>query len=198
MSRGARRVIRLLIALCVVGAVAYLAAGGRVLVEDAPQKSDVILVLEGETNGRPWQGIGLLRDQYAPRLLLDVQRDGYLYGIRRTEVARQFLDSLPEVDAARIQLCEIDAHSTRDEARAAEACLRAAGAHDVLIVTSDYHTRRALVIYRHELPGYRFSVAATRDPSQFGTPWWTHREWAKNFLIETVKLAWFQIVDRWT
>ena len=197
MSRGATRTIRLVIVLCVVGGVVYLVAGGQILVEDAPQKSDVILVLEGETNGRPAHGIELLRNQYAPRLFLDVQHDGYLFGIRRTAVARQFLDSLPKLDAERIQICEIDAHSTRDEARAADACLRAAGVRNVLLVTSDYHTRRALTIFRHELPGYRFSVAATREPSQFGTRWWMHREWAKNFLNETLKFAWFQIVDRW-
>ena len=67
----------------------------------------------------------------------------------------------------------------------------------ILIVTSDYHTRRALSIFRHELPGRSFSVAAAYDPAEFGTLWWTHRQWAKILFDEWIRLVWWNAVDRW-
>ena len=41
------------------------------------------------------------------------------------------------------------------------------------------------------------STAAAQDPTHFGTRWWTNREWAKTALDEWVKLAWWEMVDRW-
>lgn len=67
----------------------------------------------------------------------------------------------------------------------------------MLIVTSDYHTRRALTIFRDHLKQYQFNGAAARDPSRFGTAWWTNREWAKATLDEWMKLVWWEAVDRW-
>ncbi len=76
-------------------------------------------------------------------------------------------------------------------------CLQPLGAHRVLIVTSDHHTRRALAIFRQRLPQYHFSVAAARNPEEFGYAWWTNREWAKVTLNEWTKTLWWQVVDRW-
>jgi len=64
-------------------------------------------------------------------------------------------------------------------------------------VTSDYHTRRALSVFRKEVPGYSYSVAAASDPVQFGARWWQHRQWAKNNTDEWMRLLWWELVDRW-
>jgi uncharacterized SAM-binding protein YcdF (DUF218 family) len=66
-----------------------------------------------------------------------------------------------------------------------------------LLVTSDYHTRRALGIFKHELRRHDISVAAASDPSQFGNAWWKHRQWAKTNFDEWLKLVWWKVVDRW-
>jgi uncharacterized SAM-binding protein YcdF (DUF218 family) len=66
-----------------------------------------------------------------------------------------------------------------------------------LIVTSEFHTRRALMIARHRLPQYEIHVAAARNPLEFGEAWWTKREWAKTTFDEWTKLIWFEMVDRW-
>ncbi len=63
------------------------------------------------------------------------------------------------------------------------------------MVTSDYHTRRALSIFRHELPQYQFSVAAAHDPQQFGISWWKHRQWAKLNFDEWIRAVWWYGVD---
>ena len=83
------------------------------------------------------------------------------------------------------------------EADDVRRCLQSLGAHRVLIVTSEYHTRRALMIFRHRLPQYQFNAAAARNPAQFGEAWWTNREWAKVTFDEWLKMLWWGAVDRW-
>jgi uncharacterized SAM-binding protein YcdF (DUF218 family) len=67
----------------------------------------------------------------------------------------------------------------------------------VLIVTSDFHTRRSLSIFRHELRGKSLSTAAAHDYAQFGTHWWAHRQWAKTCVDEWMRLIWWEAVERW-
>jgi uncharacterized SAM-binding protein YcdF (DUF218 family) len=66
-----------------------------------------------------------------------------------------------------------------------------------LIVTSDYHTRRALRTFQREAPDYEFSVAAAYDANEFGGQWWRHRQWAKVNFEEWLRLIWWELVDRW-
>jgi uncharacterized SAM-binding protein YcdF (DUF218 family) len=188
---------RLFLVICIVGGALYAARGSQILVVDEPQKSDVILVLAGETERRVDRGVEMLRQGYAPRLLIDVEAGGSVYGFSKAEIARRFIATLPPDEASRADVCQTDARSTKEEAHAAEPCLRQTHAGKVLIVTSDFHTRRAITIFRHELPQLQFSAAAARDAATFGSPWWRHREWAKQFLDETLKLGWFEVVDRW-
>jgi uncharacterized SAM-binding protein YcdF (DUF218 family) len=67
----------------------------------------------------------------------------------------------------------------------------------VLLVTSDFHTRRAFSIVRSRLPQYHWSVAAVSDPTIFGQPWWHNREWAKTALYEWEKLVWWRCFESW-
>jgi hypothetical protein len=96
-----------------------------------------------------------------------------------------------------LSVCPLDGRSTQAETSDVENCLRPIKAHRVLIVTSDYHTRRALTVFTHRLPQYQFSIAAARNPAKFGDAWWTNREWAKSTFDEWTKLVWWEAVDRW-
>ena len=58
-------------------------------------------------------------------------------------------------------------------------------------------TRRALAIFRHRLPQYEWSVAAASEEAAYGTDWWRRRAWAKTWLGETERFAWWELVDRW-
>jgi len=169
----------------------------RFLVVDAPTPSDVIVVLAGETKVRPARALELLRqgERFAPRVLLDVETRDVIYDQPLTEIARKYASGLPEDD--RVSICPIAGFSTKTEVDDVSRCLQSLVAHRVLIVTSDYHTRRALAIFRHRLPQYQFSVAASYDPARFGAAWWTNREWAKCTFDEWTKTLWWQVVDRW-
>jgi len=187
------RLSRIVVLLLVVVALASQAA--RFLVVDDPQKSDAIVVLAGDTNLRPARALALLRQGMAQHVFLDVVVRDQIFDQRLTDLARKYADSLPE--ASRFSVCPITGFSTNAESDDVNRCLQSAGVHAALIVTSDFHTRRALTIFRHRLPQYRFSVAAAHDPAQFGNAWWTNREWAKVTLDEWMKLVWWEAVDRW-
>jgi hypothetical protein len=184
--------------VAVVAGVAGLAANaGRFLVVDAPVRSDVILVLAGETEHRPERALELLDQGYGRRLVIDVPADAKTYGFTEVELARKYVQGLTQ--AANVEICPIAGLSTRDESHDAERCLAGMGVgpKTILIVTSDFHTRRALSIFRHEIHGASFSTAAARDETQFGTHWWAHRQWAKTCVDEWLRLVWWNAVDRW-
>jgi uncharacterized SAM-binding protein YcdF (DUF218 family) len=187
------RFLRLLIVLLIL--IALASQGARFLVVDHPEKSDAIVVLAGETNVRPARALELLRQGLAPRVFLDAESRDLIYDQRLTDIAQRYVNSLGE--GKQTSVCAIIGFSTHAEVDDVGRCLQSLGAHRVLIVTSDYHTRRALTIFRHRLPQYQFSIAAARDPARFGTAWWTNREWAKVTLDEWLKLLWWEVVDRW-
>ena len=176
--------------------------GGSWLVVDRPEKADAIVVLAGETEQRPARGLQLLADGLAPRMLLDAPAATQIYHRSQLELAQQYLRGqivTGKPGAGQLSVCPIVGLSTRDEARDVAGCLKtqSSGVRHVLLVTSDFHTRRALAIFRHEIPGVEFSAAAAYDPAQYGVKWWQHRQWAKTFFDEGVRLIWWYGVDRW-
>jgi uncharacterized SAM-binding protein YcdF (DUF218 family) len=175
--------------------LAALATSGRFLIVNQPRQSDVILVLAGETDHRPARAFELLTQGYAPRLILDVEAQSKIYQWSEAELAQKYVEGLEHGQS--ITICRIDGLSTKEEARAASGCLRQVGGQNVLLVTSDYHTRRALSIFKREIPDRNFSVAAAFDEREFGSKWWQHREWAKVNFYEWLRLLWWELVDRW-
>ena len=188
---------RLMLSLGLLGLFAALVAGtGRFLVVDEPDKSDAILVLAGETYNRPMLALDLLERGYAPRIVMDVPAAERIYQWTAPELAQRWAQGLPQANS--ISICPIHGLSTRDESHEAENCMaRAGGVHKVLIVTSDFHTRRARSVFQHEIPGLEFNIAAAHNPAEFGVLWWRQREWAKTNLYEWMRLMWWELVDRW-
>ena len=72
---GKLRLVAIVAALFVLA----LVASGRFLVVNQFRKSDVIVVLAGETDRRPARGLELLEQGYAPRLILDVPAEAKIY-----------------------------------------------------------------------------------------------------------------------
>ena len=188
------RFLRLMIVFVVIG-VLLARQAARFLVVDNRKESDAIVVLAGETSLRPGLGVELLREQMGPHLFLDAEAAEQVFDQPLTEIAQRYVNSLPE--AKQISVCSIGGRSTAAETADVARCIGAMGAHRVLIVTSDYHSRRALMIFSRRLPQYQWSIAAAHNPAAFGDAWWTHREWAKTTFDEWTKLIWWEAVDRW-
>ena len=181
--------------LAAVLLITFALVAGRILIVDAPQPSDLILVLAGETDRRPAHALELLHQGYGKHVLIDVPADTRIYEFSQLDLAQKYVRDLP--DSAAVSICPIHGLSTREETRDVEKCLIAENVASILIVTSDFHTRRALSIFRHELRGKSFSVAATHDPTEFGSRWWTHRQWAKTCAGEWLRTIWWNAVERW-
>ena len=190
-----RALLRLSALLLVILAILFAFNAGAILEINGPAPSDVIVVLAGETDHRPAEALKLLDQGYAPRVILNVPANSRLYNFTQLQIAEQYVRQLPEAGA--IEICPIQGLSTRDESHDVAACLLHKESARILIVTSDFHTRRALSIFRHEFPEKSFSIAAVHDNTQFGTRWWQHRQWAKTCLDEWLRLIWWNVIERW-
>jgi hypothetical protein len=188
-----RTVLIVLIAL----ALFLFSTSGHFLIINRPQHADTIVVLAGETDRRPGLGLQLLQQGYAPRMVLDVPANAKIYDETMLQISQQYVRELPQAQAQSVIICPIYGLSTKAESQDVSQCLRTLGVHSILVVTSDYHTRRALSTFRHELPGMQISVAAATDQQQFGGAWWKHRQWAKLNFDEWLRLVWWHAVDRW-
>jgi uncharacterized SAM-binding protein YcdF (DUF218 family) len=90
---------------------------------------------------------------------------------------------------------EHDGHSTRDEAYVAAPILRQLRVHTALLVTSDFHTRRAGAVFRDVTPDISYIVVGTPDDYFSARGWWRDREGRKITLLEWTKTVanWFKI-----
>ncbi len=182
----------------VLGLIWFLQPGGQLVINN-PQKSDAIVVLAGSSaDSRYRRGMQLLRAGYAHYLVLDAL-SGTAYGRSFADLAQEFVARTAGPNASQVSVCAMTGDSTKDEAPQVDACLQRLQPppQSVLLVTDDYHTRRALSIFRNRLPQYHWSAAATRNDFLFGQPWWKQREWAKTYLTESEKLLWWELFDRW-
>ncbi len=189
------RNLRIVLIAVLVIILVFSTTSGAFLVINHPQRADVIIVLAGETDRRPSRGLELLSRNYAPRILLDVPSAAKIYGLSLPDIAQDYIQRLPEKNS--VTICPIAGLSTKAEAQDVAVCLKQFKVHTLLVVTSDYHTRRALSAFRHELPAYEVYVASASDPQQFGSSWWKHRQWAKMNFEEWLRLVWWEGIDRW-
>jgi hypothetical protein len=190
---GFRKVVAIVILLIVLVALARQA--GRVLIVDEPVSADAIVVLAGESNSRPELALDLLHKGLVPHVFFDAEERSLIYDELLVDIAQRYINARGE--QSRVSVCPVRGSSTSAEVRDVNRCLQTIGAHSVLIVTSEFHTRRALMILKHSLPQYQFHVAAAYNSWQFGEKWWTNREWAKTVFDEWLKTAWWVAVDRW-
>lgn len=180
------------LALALVAALA-----GHILVVEKPCPADVIVVIGGEGNLRVQRGLELLRKGYAPGLVLTARTTWRLFGWTEADLAQRFVEQLEPALAQRISVVKITAQCTWEEAVEVGEFLAQTGARSALLVTSQYHSRRALSIFRRMLPGMECGIIAVPEPSLFSVHWWQHREWAKCTFQEWTRLLWWLALERW-
>jgi len=172
---------------------------GRYLVVNQPERSDIIVVLAGDHNDRRYSlGLDLLRQGFGQQMVVDVP-GGQMYGRSYAEHAADFVARSAGDQRSQVSICVIALDSTVQEASDIRTCLERIhpSPRTALLVTNDFHTRRALSILRSRLPQYRWSAAAVKDTAIFGEPWWRHREWAKTCVYEWEKLVWWKLFESW-
>jgi uncharacterized SAM-binding protein YcdF (DUF218 family) len=184
-------VVSVILCLAAMGAVfsnQILWSLGAVLYDsEAPQKSDMIVVLGGDEKGnRILRGAELAREGYAPKVL--VSGIGAMYGRHESDLAIDFavVRGYPRDLFIPFYYAAV---STRDEARADIAELRRRGVHKYILVTSVYHSARASRAFRREGRGLGLEMrsAPAQDPWWTNGVWWKEREGRKIWLTETLK-----------
>lgn len=168
----------------------YRAMAGYLVRAGDPQKADIVVVLAGDsTGGRITKGAELVRQGYAP--LVIVSGPAGSYGNYECDLAIPFAvrTGFPESYFAHNHH---NALSTADEVRILTEDLRRRGVRRVLLVTSDYHTRRSARLFQPAFPEATLLVVASPDRHFSVGGWWKDREGRKIFLIE-----WMKTVAEW-
>jgi uncharacterized SAM-binding protein YcdF (DUF218 family) len=181
----------LLALLAVVLRGPVLSALGAYLVHaDAPLHADAALVLAGDGWGhRILTAAQLARDGYVPKVLVSGP-DG-TYGNHECDLAIPFAvkHGFPQSYFVHV---EHRGRSTKAEAKAVLVEIRRRGIQRLVIVTSDFHTRRAGLIFRTLAPDLKILMVAAPDEFFTSDGWWHNREGQKTFLLE-----WEKTVSNW-
>ncbi|HEV7903239.1 MAG TPA: YdcF family protein [Pyrinomonadaceae bacterium] len=201
----ARRLVRVVVALVVAWPVVAWAAARALVVQDELPQADCIFVLSGASEyvERTRHAAELWRRGVAPKVVLtnDNLRGGWNSAEQRnpffSERAAEELRRAG-VPAAQIEVLPEPVASTYDEAVRLRAYASEHKLDSVLVVTSAYHSRRALWTMRRVLrdSGVRVGVspvaaggAAGQTPGGFG--WWLSPRGWRSVAPEYPKLVYY-------
>jgi uncharacterized SAM-binding protein YcdF (DUF218 family) len=159
------------------------------VLDDGPAAADIAVVLAGDYWGeRITRAAELVRSGYVPAALVSGP-DGF-YGHSECDLAIPY--AVGRGYPAQYFLAFPDhARSTRDEAEMILPELRRRGVHRMLLVTSDYHTRRAVHIFRavarQTNTPIDIRVVAAPDKEFQPDSWWRTRQGQKIAFMEWSK-----------
>jgi len=159
-------------------------AAGELIVEDALEKSDAIIVLSDDNfyADRVTRAAELYRQNLAPIVLASGVRLRPYAGISELMTHDLLERGVPK---DHILAFPQDADNTREEALALKTLVAQKNWKSVIIVTSNYHTRRARYIFGTIFPSeVRVEMASARDADFDPTNWYEHRRAIKRFAHE--------------
>jgi uncharacterized SAM-binding protein YcdF (DUF218 family) len=162
-----------------------MTAAARLLIEDdGPSRADAAVVLAGDGYGtRIIRGAQLAKAGYAPYVLVS-DDFRYEHGSCNPSIEYAVEQGYP---ANLFRNFRTNADSTREEAASIDGYLKAHNVHSILLVTSNYHSRRAAGLMRAQDPALRVSAVAAPDPYFEPEGWWKTRNGQKTFLLEWMK-----------
>jgi uncharacterized SAM-binding protein YcdF (DUF218 family) len=144
--------------------------------------ADALVVLGGESWTRPQRAAELFQQGAAPRVV--VCGDGDCEDSRRMLEIRGVPDSAIQI--------ECKSGSTKENAEFCAPLLRQAGAKRVIIVTSWYHSRRALNTFQKFAPEISFYSCPTRYER---VSWWPGGYERRRIWQEYTKFVYYKV--RW-
>ncbi|MGA8143190.1 MAG: YdcF family protein [Candidatus Acidiferrales bacterium] len=168
-------------------------AGSFWVVDESPQVSDAIVILSDDDFDavRASRAADLFRASWAPRIVAS-GRSLRPYASIAELMQRDLTDR--GVSPGAVVRFPNRARNTLEEAGAVSEFLSSHGWKKIIVVTSNYHTRRARFIYEHALaPGTELRVVAAPDPAYDPNSWWRTREGLKTFFHESIGY----LVARW-
>lgn len=183
------------------------AAAEALIVRASLAHADAIVVLSGSSAyvERTRRAAELFHEGRAPLVVLTnddtrgswssaQQRNPYFVERARDELIKG------GVPAEKMRIVPGVASGTHDEARILKQYAVQQGLRSVLVVTSAYHSRRALRSLRQSFEGTGVAVGLETTPINSPTPspafWWLHSEGWRAVAGEYVKLVYYWLRDR--
>jgi uncharacterized SAM-binding protein YcdF (DUF218 family) len=170
-------------------------AGESLVVEDPLEKSDAIIILSDDNfyADRATRAAEVFRQKLAPVVVAS--------GIRlrpNAGIAELMTHDLVERGVPRESILPFpqDADNTREEAESLQKLVQQKNWKNVIVVTSNYHTRRAKYISGKVFAkDVTIRMAGARDADYDPEHWWEHRKSVKRFFREIVGfvVAWWEL-----
>lgn len=165
------------------------------VIQDRPEKVDVIICLGGGTGERLQKTIELYKKGYAPRVVLTVS------GIRDPEfrafaidLKRQFLihKGIPPGSI----VSEFESTGTYSEAKNIENFMTSNNLHSAIVVSDAHHMRRVSYVFKKVFDKGNDNMKVLFVPSDKKWPegpWWTNEESLVFVFNEVLKLGYYWV-----
>lgn len=174
-----------LILLCFVFRIQILTAMGAALVRnDPPEKADAAVALAGDDFGyRVLTAAQLVKDGWVPYALISGTP---YFSSNEAELAVAYAET-HGYPRSYFRTFERPVVATRDETHAIADFLKTQHVRKILLVTSNFHTRRAAFLMHQAAPDLQ--IRAVAAPDKYFTPdaWWKSRGGQRTFLLEWTK-----------
>lgn len=168
------------------------------IVNDALQPAEIIYILNGEVNTRPFHAAKLYKQGLAPQIVIPREEEGPASEIKLypngTDVSVEILVKLG-VSRDKITVIEIEGGvtSTHDEAQVLLDYVKEHHTQNVIIVTSAFHTRRSRWIFQKVLAGTNVHIQMSAAPQwKFDeTNWWREERGLLMLANEYLKFGYY-------
>jgi uncharacterized SAM-binding protein YcdF (DUF218 family) len=182
LKRIFRAAFAIFVFLLLLGAVLYSFPEKFLCVDSGPKTADVLIVLGGGLHERPLRAAELFKEHAAPRIIIT--------GAGDNEINRQLLIR-NGVPATAIQV-EGKSTTTHENAEFTIKLLRVEKVHSAILVTSWYHSRRALATFQHAAPEMKFYSR----PAYLGFAA-SHVEWLRLGIAKRIRLEYLKLPGYW-
>jgi uncharacterized SAM-binding protein YcdF (DUF218 family) len=172
----------------------WLAWLGHYLVKITPASpADIVVVLSGDGSGnRLLKAVELVDQGLASNILVTGPRGPY--GTRESDLAIDFARQ-QGLDPKILEPFVVDVTSTLAETLAIDEELRSRDVDKALVVTSEYHSRRAhFILSKYGAKNISYIVLTAEDPQFNPQTWWKTRGGRKIVVVEYMKTlhSWFE------
>ncbi|GBF35585.1 membrane protein [Desulfocucumis palustris] len=175
-------------ALLISALFLFVVFAGKLLVLDQkPVKSDVVIVLGGDSGERVERAAALYKAGYAPYMIVS---GGELYhSITQAEVMAEHAEELGVPREALIP--EARSESTYDNAAFSKEIILQRGFKSAIVVTSNYHMQRSRFIFQRVFKnsGVNLTYCSAREPRFDPDRWWSNNKSIMFTITEYIKFA---------
>ena len=170
------------------------------IVDDPLHHADIIFVLSGDVNNRPFHASELFKQGLAPQIVMAQEEDSPAVEIglfpNGTDVMVEVIkkQGIPAKNITVIHAAG-GATSTFDETQLLRGYVENNNIERVILVTSAFHTRRAKWIFNRELAGTGVTLEMSAAPQwKFNeTDWWQEERGLIMLANEYIKLVYYVV-----